>query len=61
MLAVLHLDDDLLAAVRLAENVVNGRTVTVVDGRLFLVKELQVGDDALAYEQRVQEVEQAWL
>ena len=61
MLAVLHLHDNLLAAVRLAEYVVDRRLVTVEERRLLLVEERQVGDAALADKQRVQEVNQSGL
>ena len=58
MLAVLHLHDNLLACSCLAEDVVDGRLVTVEECRLLLVKELQVCYGALAFKQGVQEIEQ---
>ena len=61
MFAVLHLNDDFLPAFRFAQDVIDGGAVSVVDGRLFLVEELQVGNVALLFKQRVQEVEQLRL
>lgn len=59
--AVLHFDNDFLAAFRLTENVVDGRAVAVIDGWLLLVEELQIGDGALTLKQRIQEVKQVRL
>ena len=61
MFAVLHLHDNLLACSCLAEDVVDGRLVAVEERRLLLVKELQIGNRALALKQCVQEVKQAGL
>ena len=61
MFAVLHLHDNLLACSCLAEDVVDGRLVAVEERRLLLVKELQIGNRALAFKQCVQEVKQAGL
>ena len=61
LVAVLHLDNDLLARVRLAIHIVDGRAVTVVLCRLLLVEQLQTGDVTLPFQQVVQKVLQQGL
>ena len=58
LLAVLHLHDDVLAAVGLAEDVVNQRAAVLELCGLLFVEERYLLDDALAFEQIVQEIQQ---
>ena len=58
LLAVLHLHDDVFAAVGLAEDVVNQRATVLELCGLLLVKERNLLDDALAFEQVVQKIQQ---